>query len=330
MANGRRALGARASARHILLALALLLAAQCGPALAQQGPAADVVIGDVRVRGAGVIVVANQWFHLLGAMSFERDEVCQQNNVPYQCGLIAQGKLAELAHLTQYQCTLREFPGDNRRWGSCLPYDFVTRGPIPGGEDLARAWVRSGWAFAHRLHVQTLVADEEVARSAKLGIWAGATPAVGGEAPKQAVGTAYVIDGNTLRVGGTLVRLSGIDAPEAPQSCSLGVGQGGYFCGIVARGILVYATMGKRIFCTIERLPGDDRNWGACGEANAAGTGMKEGDTINAQMVRDGWALADRRTSTQYLDLQIQADNQNIGLWQGTFTNPREWRLGWR
>jgi endonuclease YncB( thermonuclease family) len=322
MANARRALVAAA-----LLVLASLVAV---PAAAQQGAGADVVVGDVRVRGAGVIVVANQWFYLLGASTFERDELCHLGDVPYQCGLIAQGKLAELAHKTQYQCTLREFPGDSRRWGTCVPYDFVARGPIPGGEDLARAWVRSGWAFAHRLHTQRLVADEEMARAAKLGVWAGTTPTIAGDAPKQAVGAAYVIDGNSLRVGGTLIRLAGIDAPEAPQSCGLGPGQGGYFCGIVARGILVYMTMGKRIYCSIERRSGDDRNWGTCGEANAAGTGMKDGDTVNAQMVRDGWALADRRTSNHYLDLQIEADNKNIGLWQGTFTNPRDWRLGWR
>lgn len=132
-------------------------------------------------------------------------------------------------------------------------------------------------------------------------------------------------------LGGTLLHLNGIDAPELPQSCGLGPGQGGYFCGAIVRGVLVQMTMGKRFFCSIERRQGDDRNWGVCGEANAAGTANAAGKlTLNEEMVRAGWAVVDRRVSVKYLDLQIQADNDNVGLWQGTFTNPREWRLGFR
>ena len=78
------------------------------------------------------------------------------------------------------------------------------------------------------------------------------------------------------------------------------------------------------------RRQGDDRNWATCTEANAAGTGPKDGaKSINEEMVRSGWAVADRRTSNAYLNAQIAADNENVGLWQGTFTAPREWRR-WR
>lgn len=320
-----------ANARRACLAAALLMASV--PAVAQTtGAGGDTVVGDIRVRGAGIVVVANQWFSLLGASTFERDETCKLNGVDYQCGLIGQGALADIAHDTQYTCTLKEFPGDSRRYGTCVPYDFALRVPVPGGMDLATAWVRSGWGFATTLHGDALLADEEQAKAAKKGLWAGTTPPVRpAEVPKQAAGAAFVFDGNSMRVGGTLVTLAGIDAPELPQSCSLGQGLGGYFCGAYVRSVLIKLTMGKRVFCAIERRQGDDRNWATCSEANAAGTGPKEGaKSFNEEMVRSGWAVADRRTSNAYLNVQIEADNENIGLWQGTFTTPREWRLGFR
>lgn len=298
------------------------------PALAQP---ADQVIGDIRVRGAGVVGVGGQWFHLFGATTFERDETCHLGNAPYQCGLIGQGKLAEISAGQQYICFLQDFSGDSRRFGTCAPYDFVARAPVAGGIDLATAWVRSGWAFAHRVHTEALVADEESARVAKRGLWAGTTPPIHPAPLREIVGAASALDGNTLRVGGVLVRLAGTDAPEGPQSCSLGPGRGSYFCGIVARAWLTELTMGKRIYCSIERRAEDERNFGTCGVDNAAGNGFRQGEvSLNETMVRNGWAVADRRTGTAYIDAQIAADNDNAGLWQGVFTMPRDWRLGWR
>lgn len=314
-----------ANARRAVAFFAVLLA-WAAPAFAQTAQ----VIGDIRVRGAGIIQVQDQWIHLLDATTFERDETCRLGNNPYQCGLIAQGKLAEIAARTQYVCQVREVSGDARRFGTCLPYDFVTRAPIAGAEDLATAWIRSGWAFARKGRSTALVGEEEAARAAKRGLWAGSTPPIDAEPPKEIAGPAYAIDGATVRVNGTLVRLAGIDVPEAPQSCSMGPGRGSYFCGIVARGVLVDLTMGKQLFCRIERRPGDERNWATCGEANAAGTGMKDGvPSFNEQMLAAGWAVADR-TVNAYLDLQMRADNENVGMWQGTFTSPQQWRQGFR
>lgn len=316
---------ANASLLRALIAAALLAVA--APAAAQT---AGQVTGDIRVRGAGVVQVQDQWLHLLDATTFERDELCRLGNAPYQCGLIAQAKLAEIAAKSQYVCQVRELAGDNRRFATCMPYDFVARAAIPGGEDLATAWVRSGWAFAAKGRSSALVGEEDAARAAKRGLWAGTTPSTDAEPPKEVAGAAIALDGDTLRVNGTLVRLAGIDAPEAPQSCGLAQGRGSYFCGIVARGVLVELIMGKKVFCRIERRGGDERPWATCGEVNAAGTGMKEGvPTFNEQMISAGWAVADR-TVNAYLDLQIKADNENVGLWQGEFTTPQQWRQGFR
>ncbi len=311
---------------RLLVALTAALLAWAAPAFAQTSQ----IVGDIRVRGPGVIQIQDQWIHLLDAATFERDEICRIGNNAYQCGLIGQAKLAELAAKTQYVCQVRDVSGDNRRYGSCLPYDFLTRAAIAGAEDLAAAWVRTGWAFARRGRSTALVGDEDAARAAKRGMWAGTTPEIDGEPSKELTGAAFAIDGATVRVNGAVLRLAGIDVPEAPQSCSMGPGRGSYFCGIVARGVLVDLTMGKKLFCRVERRPGDERNWATCGEANAAGTGVQAGvPSINEQMISAGWAVADR-TVNAYLDLQIKADNDNVGMWQGTFTAPQQWRQGYR
>ena len=60
---------ANANVLRALVAGALL--ALAAPATAQT---AGQVIGDIRVRGAGVVQVQDQWLHLLDATTFERDE----------------------------------------------------------------------------------------------------------------------------------------------------------------------------------------------------------------------------------------------------------------
>ena len=309
------------SVRAALAALALIACASAQTARAQA--AGDTAVGEIRVRGAGVVQVLNQWFHLLGASTFESDEMCHFGQAPYQCGLIAQGQLAELSAGRRYTCALHEFPGDARRYGTCVS---------DRGQDLAAAWVRSGWAFAHRLHSDALVADEAAARAAKRGMWAGTTPRVDAAVPATVSGPAFILDGNALRIGGILVRLAGTDAPEGVQSCSAGAGLGSYTCGIFVRGMLSNMSMGKRIFCTIERRAGDDRNFGVCGEADASGTAMRtDVPTLNEQMLAAGWALVDRaHPRTGYLELQAKANRDNVGLWQGNFLLPDEWRRGYR
>lgn len=81
-----------------------------------------------------------------------------------------------------------------------------------------------------------------------------------------------------------------------------------------------------------DRLPGDDRNWGVCGEAAEAGGGLAEGaSTLNEQMVEDGWAVADRDVSLDFVPLELKANAANVGLWgNAEFARPARWRRGAR
>lgn len=47
---------------------------------------------------------------------------------------------------------------------------------------------------------------------------------------------------------------------------------------------------------------------------------------INAEMVRQGWALAYQRYSMDYVDYEKTAKVARKGLWQGQFVPPWEWR----
>ena len=43
-------------------------------------------------------------------------------------------------------------------------------------------------------------------------------------------------------------------------------------------------------------------------------------------MVRNGWALAYRRYSSDYISDEIFAKQNNLGIWKGEFMDPSKWR----
>ena len=47
---------------------------------------------------------------------------------------------------------------------------------------------------------------------------------------------------------------------------------------------------------------------------------------LNAEMVRQGWALAYRRYSNDYVSAKIEAQDAKRGIWAGEFVPPWEWR----
>ena len=47
---------------------------------------------------------------------------------------------------------------------------------------------------------------------------------------------------------------------------------------------------------------------------------------INRWLVKNGWALAYRKYSKDYIGEEEWAKNNNKGLWQGDFLEPWKWR----
>lgn len=120
-------------------------------------------------------------------------------------------------------------------------------------------------------------------------------------------GRATVIDGDTLEIAGQRVRLEGIDAPEADQTCG-----GGWFgtwkCGRTATAALKWMTGGRRVEC---ESAGRDKYGRVLGWCTA------DGRDINAEMVRGGNAWAFVKYSTRYEKLEAKARSAKVGIWKG-------------
>lgn len=131
-------------------------------------------------------------------------------------------------------------------------------------------------------------------------------------------GRASVVDGDTLELRDERLRLWGIDAPEARQTCERGGAV--YRCGQEAANALDRYLDGRPITCT-ER--DRDRYGRVVVQCSVAGR------DLGAWMVRQGYAI--RYTAyagTAYLPEETAARLARRGLWAGRFERPWEWRRG--
>lgn len=129
-------------------------------------------------------------------------------------------------------------------------------------------------------------------------------------------GTASVIDGDTLEIRGTRIRLYGIDAPESAQLCQDATGKD-WRCGQRAA-LALSDRIGRRpVECTAKDKDRYGRVVGICKVA---------GDDLNAWMASQGWAMAYRQYSTDYVGAEATARAARAGIWSGSFQPPWEWR----
>jgi len=123
--------------------------------------------------------------------------------------------------------------------------------------------------------------------------------------PRHIAGTARVIDGDTLSVAGTMVRLEGIDAPELAQLCPL---EGGSWrAGDAARAYLAHLVSRKTVTCT---GMGEDKYGRLIARCRA------NGRDLAAQLVREGLAWAFVRYSKTFVDQEAVARRARIGIWR--------------
>jgi endonuclease YncB( thermonuclease family) len=134
-------------------------------------------------------------------------------------------------------------------------------------------------------------------------------------------GTAAVTDGDTLRIGGTRIRLSGIDAPESKAVCTVKTSNQRVACGQRAGEELRRLTANRVVGCVDE---GEDRYGRTLATCYAIAAGKRV--DIGKAMVRQGWALAYRRYSDRYALDESAARLDGAGLWAMDFQNPEDYR----
>lgn len=127
-----------------------------------------------------------------------------------------------------------------------------------------------------------------------------------------------VVDGDSLRKGETDIRLVGIDAPEARQRCRNAAGQD-YPCGRNAADALRALVRSGTMDCESHDVDRYGRALSTC---------RVNGRNINAEMVRQGWAIAytPRGLALNYRREELEARQARRGVWQGAFENPADYR----
>ncbi|MES3100587.1 thermonuclease family protein [Sphingomonas faeni] len=129
------------------------------------------------------------------------------------------------------------------------------------------------------------------------------------------MGNAHVTDGDTLRIGATRVRLSGVDAPELSQRC----GREGHevACGKMAADWLRHRVESRLVTCQTVDTDRYGRSVATCR------IGVED---VNAALVEMGWATAYRRYSMDYVNQEDRARAANRGIWALGFQMPADYR----
>lgn len=126
-------------------------------------------------------------------------------------------------------------------------------------------------------------------------------------------GMAHVVDGDTIYVDQTRLRLLGTDSFESAQTCMRNDQQ--YACGTEATRALIGIIQNRPVRCEGSQRDRYKRPLVRCWVGDL---------DLGREMVRLGWAVSEY--GTEYRADQDHAQAVRAGAWAGTFTRPQEWR----
>ena len=124
-----------------------------------------------------------------------------------------------------------------------------------------------------------------------------------------------IVDGDTIHIDKIKYRLHGIDALEMKQLCK--INEKSYKCGVKSKEFLVSLIGDKPVRCVHKDVDRYKRIVAECFVNNIS---------LNKELVKGGWALAYRDYSIDYVADEHFAQENALGMWKGTFIEPKKWR----
>lgn len=165
-----------------------------------------------------------------------------------------------------------------------------------------------------------IISKIEINRIFALALAISALPALDARAD-DLIGQASVIDGDTIEIHGSRIRLWGIDAPESSQLCR-NDDSNLYQCGrasATALAGLLWAIK-RPVSCSPLDRDKYDRTVATC----SLGT---PGPDIGHWLVANGHALDwPKYSKGKYEDAQRSAEKAGRGIWAGSFVEPWQYR----
>ena len=129
------------------------------------------------------------------------------------------------------------------------------------------------------------------------------------------IGKAKIIDGDTIHIGKNKIRLHGIDAPEWNQTCTINNKE--WECGKKSTLALKKLIDKKTVVCEIKGIDQYKRYIAVC---------FSKKVNLNKKMVYNGWAIAYRYYSKDYIEEEEVARKNKMGIWKGKFLEPYQFR----
>lgn len=132
---------------------------------------------------------------------------------------------------------------------------------------------------------------------------------------KTIIGKPKIIDGDTIHINKNKIRLHAIDAPETKQTCILDTKE--WYCGKESTIELKKLINDKSVKCKVNNIDIYKRYVAVC---------FIDTVDINQWMVKNGWAIAYRYYSIDYVNDEDFARENKLGIWKSDFIEPYLYR----
>lgn len=143
--------------------LQVLLAIGMAVGAAHSGVAQDRIAGRAKITDGDSFAIGATQIRLFGVDAPEGRQPCTRDGREWRCGDVAAAELRRLVGSRDVVCVRRDTDDYGRVVAVCRA----------GPTDLGRAMVSAGLALAYRQYSNDYVDEENAARAARRGVWAG-------------------------------------------------------------------------------------------------------------------------------------------------------------